>query len=58
MRPAFRDVVQDALYGRCDDTLNLLCEDDAAGDMLHGVFDDLLPRVCPINPRPTIVACI
>ena len=44
VRPAFRDVVQDALYGRSGDTLNLLCEDDAAEGMLHGVFDDLLPR--------------
>ena len=44
VRPAFRDVVQDALYGRSGDALNLLCEDDAAEGMLHGVFDDLLPR--------------
>lgn len=58
VRPAFRDVVQDARYGRSGDALNLLCEDDAAEDMLHGVFDDLLPRVCPINSRSTIVACI
>ena len=42
--PAFRDVVQDALYGRSGDALNLLCEDDAAEGMLHGVFDDMLPR--------------
>ena len=42
--PAYRDVVQDALYGRSGDALNLLCEDDAAEGMLHGVFDDLLPR--------------
>ncbi len=42
--PAFRDVVQDALYGRSGDALNLLCEDDAAEGMLHGVFDALLPR--------------
>lgn len=44
VRPAFPDVV------------HLLCEDDAAEGMLHGVFDGLLPRVCAINPRPTIVA--
>ena len=44
VRPAFRDVVQDALYGRSGDALNLLCEDDAAEGMLHGVFDALLPR--------------
>lgn len=40
-------------FRRC---LDLLCEDDAAEGMLHGVFDDLLPRVCAIIPRPTIVA--
>ena len=42
--PAFRDLVQDALYGRSGDALNLLCEDDAAEGMLHGVFDNLFPR--------------
>ena len=30
VHPAFRDVVQDALYGRSDDALHLLCEDAAA----------------------------
>lgn len=58
MRPAFRDVVQDALYGRSGDALPLLCEDDAAEGMPYGVIDDLLPRVCAISRRPTIVACI
>ena len=44
VRPPFRDVVQNALYGRSGDALNLLCEDDTAEGILHGVFDDLLPR--------------
>ena len=44
VRPPFRDVVQDALYGRSGDALNLLCEDEAAEGMLRGVFDFLLPR--------------
>ena len=44
VRPAYRDVVQDALYGRSGDALNLLCEDDAAEGVLHGIFDVLLPR--------------
>ena len=44
VRPAYRDVVQDALYGRSGDALNLLCEDDAAEGILHGIFDVLLPR--------------
>ena len=44
VRPPYRDVVQDALYGRSSDALNLLCEDDAAEGILRGVFDLLLPR--------------
>ena len=44
VRPAYRDVVQDALYGRSGDALNLLCEDEAAEGILQGVFDVLLPR--------------
>ncbi len=43
VRPPYRDVVQDALYGRSSDTLNLLCEDEAAEGLLSGVFDVLLP---------------
>ena len=42
--PPYRDLVQNALYGRSGDALNLLCEDDAAEGILHGVFDHLLPR--------------
>ena len=44
MRPPYRDVVQNALYGRSRETLSLLCEDDAAEGVLRGVFDVLLPR--------------
>lgn len=44
VRPPFTDLVQDALYGRANDTLNVLCEDDAAEAILHGVLDSLLPR--------------
>ena len=44
VRPAYRDVVQNALYGRSSDALNLLCEDSAAEGILQGVFDVLLPR--------------
>ena len=43
VRPAYRDVVQNALYGRSGDALNLLCEDSAAEGILQGVFDVLLP---------------
>ena len=42
--PAYRDLVQDALYGRTGEALNVLCEDDAAEGILQGVLDDLLPR--------------
>lgn len=44
VRPPYRDVVQDALYGRSGDALNLLCEDETAEGVLRGVFDFLLPR--------------
>ena len=44
VRPAYRDVVQDALYGRSSDSLNILCEDDAAEGILQGVFDVLYPK--------------
>ena len=44
VRPAYRDIVQNALYGRSGDVLNLLCEDDAAEGILQGVFDVLLRR--------------
>ncbi len=42
--PAYRDVVQNALYGRSRSALNLLCEDDSAEGILRGVLDILLPR--------------
>ena len=44
VRPAYHDVVQNALYGRSNDALNILCEDDAAEGILHGAFDVLYPR--------------
>ena len=43
MSPPYRDVIQNALYGRSRDALNLLCEDDAAEGVLQGVFDFLIP---------------
>ena len=42
--PPYRDVVQNVLYGRSRNALNLLCEDDAAEGILRGVLDVLLPR--------------
>lgn len=44
VRQAYHDVVQNALYGRSSDALNILCEDDAAEGILQGVFDVLYPR--------------
>lgn len=43
-RPPYRDVVQNALYGRSIEALKVLCEDEAAESILKGVFDFLLPR--------------
>lgn len=45
LNPPYRDVIQDALYGRSSDTLNLLCEDDTAEAILQGVLDDLRPQL-------------
>lgn len=44
VRPAFRDLIQNALYGRSNETLKLLCEDEIAEGILEGVFDFLLPQ--------------
>lgn len=42
--PAYRDVVQNILYGRFQESLNMLCEDDAAEGIIRGVLDVLLPQ--------------
>lgn len=42
--PPYRDVIQNALYGRSLFTLNFLCEDEAAEAVLDGVLDTVLPR--------------
>ena len=44
MRPAYRDLIQNALYGRSNEALKLLCEDEIAEGILEGVFDFLLPQ--------------
>lgn len=44
MQTAYRDVVQHAMYGRANESLNILCEDEAAEGVLLGVFDIVLPR--------------
>ena len=45
VRPPYRDVIQDALYGRSGQQLNVLCEDKAAEGVLRGVFDVLMPSM-------------
>lgn len=42
--PAYRDVVQNALYGHASDALNVLCEDEVSEGLLQGVCDILIPR--------------
>ena len=42
VRPPYRDVIQNALYGRSHEVLKLLCEDEIAEGILKGVFDLLL----------------
>ena len=43
--PAYRDLIQNALYGRSQDALNILCEDDVAAGILQGILDELLPAL-------------
>lgn len=42
VRPPYRDIIQNALYGRSSEVLKLLCEDEIAEGILKGVFDLLL----------------
>lgn len=44
-RSPYHDVIQDALYGRSSDTLNLLCEDETSEAILQGILDILGPRL-------------
>ena len=44
VRPAYRDLIQNALYGRSNEELRLLCEDEIAEGILEGVFDVLVPE--------------
>lgn len=44
VRPPYRDLVQNALYGQSDEALNVLCEDEIAEAMLRGVYDLVLQR--------------
>ena len=48
--PAYKDIIQNALYGRSNEVLNLLCEDEAAENILRGVFEKIFPSV-GISPQ-------
>ena len=52
VQPSHRDLIQNALYGQSQDTLNLLCEDAVAEGILLGIFDYLQLRG---NIRPGTV---
>ena len=41
VRPPYRDIIQNALYGRSTEALKVLCEDEEAEGILNGVFDFL-----------------
>ena len=43
--PPYRDIVQNALYGRTTEALSVLCEDKVAKHLIRGVFDALAPRL-------------
>ena len=43
--PAYRDLIQNALYGRSRDAINILCEDDVAEGLLRGILDHLSPAL-------------
>ncbi len=43
VQPAFRDVFQRAFYGRPQDKLSVLCEDDVGEALILGVMDRLNP---------------
>jgi predicted ATPase len=44
-REAYRDLIQKALYGRAEDVLSVLCEDEEAEAFIRGVLDVLGPKV-------------
>ena len=41
VRQPYRDIVQNALYGRSGETLNILCEDEVAEGILLGILDHM-----------------
>lgn len=43
--PAYRDVIQKALYGQSIEKLSILCEDDVSESLILGVLDVLNPKL-------------
>jgi hypothetical protein len=44
-REAYRDIIQKALYGRAQDTLSFLCEDEESENFVRGLLDHLGPKL-------------
>ena len=44
-REAYRDIIQKALYGRSQDVLSFLCEDEEAENLVRGFLDFLGPKL-------------
>jgi len=44
-REAYRDIIQKALYGRSQNMLSVLCEDEEAEALVRGFLDHLGPRI-------------
>ncbi|MCX6583564.1 MAG: ATP-binding protein [Candidatus Aminicenantes bacterium] len=44
-REPYRDIIQKALYGRSQDTLSIICEDEEAEAFIRGVLDYLGPKM-------------
>lgn len=44
-REAYRDIIQKALYGRSQDVLSFLCEDEETEYFLRGLLDHLGPKL-------------
>ncbi|WP_419920096.1 ATP-dependent nuclease [Candidatus Poriferisocius sp.] len=44
VQPPYKDIIQDALYGRSVEQLNILCEDDIAESILYGILDYMITR--------------
>ena len=41
LRPAYRDIIQNALYGRSQEILSILCEDATAENLIRGALEVL-----------------